>query len=132
MSFFQILADAFEGKRPWADVESKAKAIVVQDAVDPLVAFGKQFATDFGKAALKEAQSDAATLLPQVVANPSNIGSIIATAAPGILSRLEAQAITTAEQDASTVVGNALRVQLTAAQVTAATVAPAEAQPAAQ
>ena len=125
MSFFQILADAVEGKRPWSDVESKAKAIVIQDAVDPLIAFGKQFLTDFGRAALKEAQADVQTLLPQVLANPSAIGTTIAAATPGILSRLEAQAITTAEQDATTVVGNALRVQLTAAQVTTVAAPPA-------
>lgn len=94
-------------------VLGKLKSLFVSNVVDPVEVFAKQFLSDFGKAALAEA----AQYVPQLIQNPSAIGTLI----PIIASDLEKQAIkiagTDALQDANTIIGNALRTQLTAAQV---------------
>jgi hypothetical protein len=113
MSLGAIFIGAVEGKRPWSDVWSKATALAKQDVVDPVEAFGSQFLSDFGKAALAEA----ATVVPQILSGQLNI----ATAIPQIATMLEQQGIKIAEtdalQEANTVIGNAVRVQVTSAQI---------------
>lgn len=122
MSLQKLFIGAVEGKNTWADVGSKIVSLLKSDVVDPLVAFGEQFATDFGKAALAEAGSVAATLLPEILANPTNVGSLIAAQIPVVAATLETQGVTIAAtdaiQDANTIIGNALRTQVTAVQIT--------------
>lgn len=77
--------------------------------IDPaLLAFIKQFASDFGSQAL----TAAAPLALQVIAGTTTIQAAGATLA----TQLSADALTDAEKD-GTVALNALRVQITAAQV---------------
>ena len=115
MSLIGTVRAAINGTGTWTDVGHKVEGLFTSDVVDPLEAFGLQFASDFGKAALQEA----AQYVPQMIANPSSIGSLI----PTVASDLETKGIQIAEtdalQDANTIIGNALRTQLTAAQVAA-------------
>jgi hypothetical protein len=116
MSLIGVIRNAIDGKETWSDVGSKIEALFVEDVVDPGIVWGKQFLSDFGKATLVEA----AKYGPQLLANPSSIGTLI----PTIATDLEQQGIKIAEtdalQDASTIIGNALRTQLTADQIQAA------------
>jgi len=115
MSLIGVIRNAIDGKESWGDVGTKIEALFVADVVDPGIVWGKQFLSDFGKAALVEA----AKYGPQLLANPSSIGTLI----PTIATDLEQQGIKIAEtdalQDANTIIGNALRTQLTAAQIQA-------------
>jgi hypothetical protein len=123
MSLFGLIKGAVTGKNTWGDVGSKIESLLVTDVVDPLEALGEQFASDFGKAALAEAGTVVSTIAPEILADPAQTGSIIASNIPTVLTNLEQQGIKIAEtdavQEAQTVVGNALRVQVTAAQVAA-------------
>lgn len=132
IALIRLIRGAFNGTNSWSDVGHKMKNLFVDNVVDPGEVFLEQFATDFGKAALAEAGKILPSVLAQVIANPSQTGSIIAQATPGIVQDLENAGITIAEtdaiQDAPTVVANALRVQLTAAQTVAVTT-PIQPQP---
>jgi hypothetical protein len=121
MSLGGLIKGAITGKNSWADVGSKIESLLATNVVDPLEAFGEQFASDFGKAALTEAGAVVSTIAPEILADPAQTGSIIASNIPTVLSTLETQGIKIAETDAvqvaNTVIGNALRVQITATQV---------------
>lgn len=106
----------FDRAVTYVETEAKAALTGVENFfskdVDPLlVTFFTQFLTDFGKAALKDAAQFVEALMDS--------STDIKTAGNTLLGQLKDQGITTAEQDAGTVVMNALRVQLTNAQITA-------------
>jgi hypothetical protein len=120
MSLIGVVRNVIKGTEPPSDILAKLKELLTDDVVDPVETFGEQFASDFGKAALAEAGALVTTVGPELIAGTTTIAAQI----PTILSTLEQQGIKIAEtdalQDASTVVGNALRVQVTASQIQAA------------
>lgn len=124
-ALIRLIRGAFNGTNEWADVGHKLGQLFQADVVDPAEVFVEQFATDFGKAAMTEVAKVVPQLLQEVIEAPENIGAIIADEVPNILKDLENLGIQVAETDAiqsaQTIVGNALRVQLTAAQMVAAT-----------
>lgn len=102
----------------WEDIENFMSGTAIPDAEKAALAIEKvgqtwlsQFETDFGKQALTLAISAVGSIasgtpFPTVVALAATVGEQLAQAA-----------ITTAEQDAETVVLNAARTALTAASI---------------
>ena len=109
MSLIGIIRNAIEGKQSWSDVRHKIEALVGASVIDPLKLFTNQFASDFGKQALKIAADDVTKVLA---------GASIKDVAANIVSQLSDVAVTVAEKD-GTVALNALRVHLTALAVQA-------------
>lgn len=95
------------------DIETSLGKLFKDDVVPALKTFIEMFASDFGSQAL----SIAATAVGQVAT-----GTDIKTIAATVTAQITAAAITDAEKDGTTVL-NAVRVQLTAAQVAASAVA---------